>query len=138
MLITKKLKNILTWLKSFFRKKETREAYNIKLLQDATQKIQDTISSMQNSIALIAKFSSLHLSNQTKNEQIHDGILKVLTQHEEELDYYEKLINQHADVINGVRKQIFEKPIEENPKKELDDKKDGVNILMKKKMNKDN
>jgi len=140
MRITRFFFPLLKWLKSFFKTKvEEPKPINFQHFEEKLLKSQDTISGLQNSIGIIAKISSSQLSKQTKNEEIHAGILDVLTQHEQELDNFKALLNQHADVINTLRKHVYKDILLEETKKDVDENPELTNILeVKKKINKAN
>ncbi len=131
--------NIFKWLKSFFNRLFIDNSYDLKSLEEKINKTEDTVSSVQNTIGVVAKFSSIQILKQSKNEEIHNGILKVLAQHEEEVEGFKNLLNQHADVINTLRKHVYKDSFQESSKKELDENSNNNNILnINKKINKDN
>lgn len=140
MRITRFFSPLLTWLKSFFKTKvEEPKSISLQHFEEKLLKSQDTISGLQTSMGVIAKISSSQLSKQAKNEEIHAGILDVLTQHEQELDNFKGLLNQHADVINALRKHVYKDILLEDKKKDVDENPELTNILeVKKKVNKAN
>jgi len=140
MRITKTFGNISIWLKSFFNRPPRKNtSYRLQSLEEQIAKIQDIVSTIQTNIGIVAKFSSAMILRQGKGEEINSGILKVLTEHETELDHYKELLNQHADVINTMRKHVYKGVMQEESKKELDESSEITNFLdIKKKINKDN
>lgn len=138
MRLTKSFGNILTRLKNRFNKPSP-ESYQIKTLQEQIQKLQDVVSSIQNTMGVIAKFSASQIVKQTKHEDIHAAMIKIISQHESELEGFKNLLNQHADVINLLRKQIYKDILIEEDKKDLDESSENSSFLeIKKKINKDN
>ncbi len=134
----------MSWLRKTFNPltkspPDQNHSYQIKSLEEKTQKLQETLSSLQNTIGIIVKFSTTQIGKQARAEEINNGILKVLTQHEEEIESFKTLLNQHADVINTLRKHVYKDILIEEKKKDLDENSETNTFLnIKKKINKDN
>ncbi len=130
--------NLLIRLKRLFNRKPSSD-YQFKILEEKLYKLQDSLSTFQNSLGVVAKFSVGQVSKQTKNEEIQSGILGIVNQHESEIENFKKLLNQHADVINILRKHVYKDVLLEEPKKELDESLENNSLLdINKKFNKDN
>lgn len=135
---TKIFGTISNYLKTVFKPKNLKSLDFLRL-EEKVLKQEDTIASFNSTLGVMARISSSQLNKQTKNEEIHAGVIDVLAQHEQEFDALRKLINQHADVINTMRKIVYKGNLPEESKKDLDEKPEINTFLdIKKKINKDN